>query len=426
MILDYITSNYPTLLILFSLIAIRIANRNTDIPAAGLLDSALILLFVMTFCDSYEVWFDRSFPSFDEEQKINYLGWLTFFSTVRYIIQPVIILLELHLLIPGMKHLTLLSIPAVVNAVIYGSSLFTGKFSFYFDEEGHFHRGIFGLTIFIVTFGYVILLIIMSVIRFKRENLRRSIIVLFIVAMSVIASVLEYTNILSGYSTFVVSLSVLIYYAYLSSVYQKEMQIEMAEKELEIARDNLLILRGQIQPHFIFNSLSIIRSLTKKDKDKAIEAIDSFSDYLKAHVGAMQSDEPIPLEKELYNVKAYLSLVQADYTRKVEVVYDIRDTDLRLPPLSLEPLVENAVKYGIGRKGGTITISSFIEGDNHIVRVRDSGNSGSELTEKETARLGVGVENTRKRLAMQCGGDLVLDLALTGSTASIVIPVKEV
>ena len=140
----------------------------------------------------------------------------------------------------------------------------------------------------------------------------------------------------------------------------------------------------------------------------------------------MQSTENITLERELENVRAYLTLVQADYTRKVEVVYDIQDTDVRLPALSLEPLVENAVKYGIGKDGGTITISSFMQDGNHVIRVRDSGCSQSEMTEKEIARLGVGVDNTRKRLAMQCSGELILNIAMTGTTVDIIIPKTEV
>ena len=128
-------------------------------------------------------------------------------------------------------------------------------------------------------------------------------------------------------------------------------------------------------------------------------------------------------EAEIENVKAFLALAEADHTRDIQIVYDLRETNFRIPQLSLEPIVENAVKHGIGEEGGTITISSYREGDNYIVRTKDSGNGPGGVSEKESGRLAVGIANTRKRLELLCGGRLSINITPEGTTADIIIPV---
>ena len=140
------------------------------------------------------------------------------------------------------------------------------------------------------------------------------------------------------------------------------------------------------------------------------------------NIRAIQSDLNIPFGKELENAEIYLSLAQMDISRKFDFVYDLRCTDFSIPPLSLEPLIENAVRHGLDMYGGTITVSSFRDGGNIIISVADSGVGKNNLTEKESGRLGVGIENTRRRLELQSGGRLELDISENGSTARIIIP----
>ena len=110
--------------------------------------------------------------------------------------------------------------------------------------------------------------------------------------LSVITAILEVSNVEPSFVEPVTALSILTYYIYLSTIYQQEMRRSVAEKELRIEQDTLKLLRAQIQPHFIYNTLGVMRSLIRQDQRVAVKCLDDFADYLKGHIRAIQSDEP--------------------------------------------------------------------------------------------------------------------------------------
>ncbi|MCR5165887.1 MAG: histidine kinase, partial [Oscillospiraceae bacterium] len=411
------------LMILFSLSAVMIVNRKVRIPAAKLFPMAIILIFMISVSDHISVYaekiiLEKAVPDLDFYRTIRYQT-----SILSYILRPVIIMVELFLIKPDNTNSKLIIVPALINGIIYASAPFLNGSVFVFDYyNDHFRRGLLGYSIFVTQFLYLILLLSYSVSFFRRSNHNKFVIILVIALIAVITSLFEVNNIITGYATPITALSVFLYYTYLLTVYQQEIHDSVAQKDLRIAQDQIMILRNQIQPHFIFNTLGIIRSLAKRDSAKAVESIDKFSEYLRMNIRAIQSDLNIPFDKELENAEIYLSLAQMDVSRKFDVVYDLRDTDFSIPPLSLEPLIENAVRHGLDMYGGTITVSSFRDGGNIIISVSDSGVGKNNLTEKESGRLGVGIENTRRRLELQCKGRLELDISENGSTARIIIP----
>ena len=268
---------------------------------------------------------------------------------------------------------------------------------------------------------------IVSVMHFKDNNRRKGLIILCIFLLMVQASILEYYGILPGIVDEISILSVLLYFFYLIITYQEELKTTLAEQELRITESRLFLLQEQMRPHFLFNSLGIIRSLVKKDKDRAIEAIDNFSDYLRVHVTALKDPGVVPFEKELEHVNSILAIVQSDYTKTIRVDYDLRYTNFRIPPLTLEPIVENAIKYGLNETGGTILISSdrIVSEDGTaeiVVRVMDSGGGTEDVTLTEQKRLGIGLENTRTRLQLRCNADLSFERSEKGFVAEIRIP----
>ena len=115
---------------------------------------------------------------------------------------------------------------------------------------------------------------------------------------------------------------------------------------------------------------------------------------------------------------------EADSTRDIQIVYDLKETNFRIPQLSLEPVVENAVRHGTDEDGGTITISSFKEDNCYIIRTTDTGNGEHDTSSKESDRLAIGISNTRKRLELLCNGRLQVNLTPSGTTADIIIPVE--
>lgn len=424
----YLTENFMTLMLLAALIVILIVNRGTQIPAARYFNLVILLLLIATAADTAAHWAagDAPIPFFtrDPDRIMHFRTWA---DTIGYILRPLIIMIQLFIVSPKMgKYKALIAIPAVANGFIYITALFGSKIAFWISRTNHFYRGPLGFAVYYTMLFYVFMLAMFSIIYFKTENIKRSAIVFLIVIQAVIVAVLEGTNILPGYTSPVMALGMLEYYFYLSVIYQNEIRETLAEHQLRLTRQRMTLLRNQIQPHFIFNSLSVIRSLAKRDSRKAVSSIDSFSDYLKAHIYYIQDDELISFEKELGHVKAYLALVQADSMKNVDVVYDLAETEFMIPPLTLEPVVENAFKYGIGPGGGTITIASFAEDDAHVITVSDTGRGSDTeitLTEKEEKRLGVGIDNTRTRLKMQCDGTLDMKIDKdAGSTMTIRIP----
>ena len=428
MVLNYITSYFSTLMILFMLMVIMFVNRKSQIPAAALFRTCVLLIFAISVFDFMdEMTTGGTGYTYPFELMENRVWIRLLASTMNYVLRPIVILLELIIICPSRKAKALVIIPSVINAAVYLPALFGSHISFWIDENNNWQSSFpLGRTVYVVQLIYVALLIILSIKYFHKDNVLQSLIIVAIAVLSVAVAIFEFTDLLTGYATPVTALCALGYYIYLSMIYQQAMRKTLAEKELDIARSELAVLRSQMQPHFIYNSLSTIRSLTKRDSERAVKCIDDFSKYLKSHIGAIQNEGLVPFKTELENVKVYMSMVQAGYSKDIVVDYDLQVTDFEIPPLSLEPIVENAVEHGVGRYGGTVKIQTF-EKDGYItVRVKDEGKKANTEEEYKPVHNGIGLKNTEKRIQMQCSGSLVTDFAPTGATVDIVIPaVKE-
>ena len=199
---------------------------------------------------------------------------------------------------------------------------------------------------------------------------------------------------------------------------------EVVEKELELSKTRIRLMQSQISPHFIFNALGIIKSLIWEDREKADSSISDFSVYLRRNIEALETDKLIDFETEIEHVKAFLAIETADDTVDIAVEYDFKESHFKLPALTVEPLVENAVIHGVSKLSGSgkIVISSRLEADNYVIRVMDNGKGFD--TEAVTNR--VGIKNVRTRLEYQCKGQLKIESNSSGTTATIFIPKEEI
>ena len=156
--------------------------------------------------------------------------------------------------------------------------------------------------------------------------------------------------------------------------------------------------------------------------ENAQKAILDFSKYLRENLDAITAPELVPFERELGHIKKYIDLEKLRFGEKVKVVYDITCTDFLLPALTVQMLVENAVKHGITKKyeGGTIIISTQKQGENYQVIVADDG-VGFDTTVKMEGNH-IGINNIRKRLEYSAGGKLeIVSKPGQGTTATITI-----
>ena len=145
------------------------------------------------------------------------------------------------------------------------------------------------------------------------------------------------------------------------------------EKELEESRISIML--SQIQPHFIFNVLGTLRGLCRENPEQAWRGLGDFSNYLRGNMNALTNAKFIPFETELRHVEAYLRLEQMRMCENLSIVYDIQEKNFMIPPLTIQPLVENAVKHGILNQtgGGIIMIHSKRENQKVTITVEDNG-----------------------------------------------------
>jgi len=206
---------------------------------------------------------------------------------------------------------------------------------------------------------------------------------------------------------------------------QKTRKEQIAELKNELFQSQISIMLSQIQPHFIFNSLTAIKGLCLTNPEMASEAVDEFSSYLRGNLDSLLINKPVQFERELRHVQTYLSLEKKRFGDKLCIICDIKADCFLIPALTLQPIVENAVRHGIIKReeGGTITIRTDETETEAIITVIDDGVGFDANSQKNNERIYVGIENVRSRLFAMCGGTLNIHSELdTGTTAVISIP----
>ncbi|MBO4394811.1 MAG: histidine kinase [Eubacterium sp.] len=291
---------------------------------------------------------------------------------------------------------------------------------FIYDETGWMGSAVLYLwpTIY---YGIALFFILISVVLTKNK-LKDRLIVATAAVIPIICDMilLPFFDINIGFASTMISL-LLLY----GMVVAKNERLRMeTEKELYEARVNLMV--SQMRPHFVYNTLSSIAILCKLEPDTAYEATVAFSDYLRGNMDALKQSGPVPFSKELEHLKKYVYIEQMRFQDKLNVVFDIQATDFFIPILSIQPLVENAIKHGVGMKedGGTVTIATRESDESFEVIVTDDG-VGFDPNEikKDDGRSHVGRENTMKRLQDMCDAKITYDSTPgEGTEVRIILP----
>ena len=192
-------------------------------------------------------------------------------------------------------------------------------------------------------------------------------------------------------------------------------------RQREIAQQRASIMVLQMRPHFIYNTMTSIYCLCSQDPQKAQQVVLDFTTYLRKNFTAVASAAPIPFSSELEHTRAYLSVEQAQYSKSL-IDFDTPYTVFRVPPLTLQPIVENAVKHGRNPDAGPLRIS---------IRTRKT-ETGSEITIADTgcgydptddSEPHIALKNIRQRLELMCGGSLTITPNDGGGTVvTVAIP----
>lgn len=293
---------------------------------------------------------------------------------------------------------------------------------YYFDADNFYHRKpMYPLSIFLVLLGEGLDL---SLLIQYRRRVKKAILISLIsyVVLPVIAAFILFFY--YGLSLINIAITISMIFMFIVAIIEQKKVLEQKEKEMSDLRIEVML--SQISPHFIYNTLTAIQYLCIKDPLMAEETVGEFAVYLRNTIDSLTTKKNIPFEKELEHVKNYLSIEKKRFGDCVKVKYDITEKDFLIPTLTLQPIVENAIKYGIGKKaeGGTISIHTKKTMEEYIIIIEDDGAGFDIENIKEDGRSHIGIPNVRSRLASMCKGSLFVESVIgQGTAVTIKLPV---
>lgn len=197
------------------------------------------------------------------------------------------------------------------------------------------------------------------------------------------------------------------------------------QQEEQLVRQRIAIMLSQIQPHFLYNVLTSIRVLCRIDPKKAETALVEFTSYLRANLNSLKDERCVPFSQELEHTRHYAELEKMRYGEDLRIVFNTPVTQFSLPSLTLEPIVENAVRHGVMQReqGGTVTITTTENNQHYFITVEDDGVGFDTEHTDQTGGDHVGLTNVRQRIEHMCGGELsIRSVPGEGTLAMISIP----
>ncbi len=195
-------------------------------------------------------------------------------------------------------------------------------------------------------------------------------------------------------------------------------------KELEVHEARIELMLSQIKPHFIFNTLATIKNLISKTPEEAENLLDDFSTYLRNNINTLSQRKIVSFKEEMSHVQVFLNIEKVRFKDRLNIELDLQFTDFKVPVLSVQPLVENAVRHGILNKpgGGTVSIGAYQTEQTYEVIIKDDG-GGFDPDTLDPTDNHVGLKNVKERIATLCGGNLKFESsAQNGTTVTLSIP----
>lgn len=346
----------------------------------------------------------------------------TITSCISYIVRVFVLYLFIRLSGNdwGLKYLFSI---VLINTIICLTPLFA-PWVFKFTETGRWIRGPLGLAPFVTSFILILWLVIGAFIKYRGLRRAESLvpaIIAIIVAIAVFMDLSLTYNPPVSFLTVAITESTVFFYIWMHLQFIREH--ENAVK----AEQRIKIMISQIQPHFLFNALSTIQALTETDPERASKVIEEFAVYLRQNINSLNQDSLIPVKKEIEHTRAYSDIEQVRFP-SIRIEYDIADENFLIPPLTIQPMVENAIRHGVrGKKHGWVSVSTYLDGETHVIVICDNGKGFDVDKMMEATEKGdhIGVRNVRDRIESMAGGTFSLESVVgEGTTITIRIPVR--
>ena len=343
--------------------------------------------------------------------KVNYTSdpFIIAFYTTFYIFNNIeVLLLVIYMMSYIQTSNRMKKILYISNFILFATfvildiiNIFTGLF--FTAEDGIYIRS----KTMIISQGYqfVMFTVIFFVAIFnKKLVLREKIAFSLYCFLPLIAIILQ--NIFKGYAiaylSIIISIEILFFFVNVSK------NIQIIEEQKKNKESQIKLMVSQIQPHFIYNSLSSISTLIPIDPNRAQKALDEFSEYLRGNLSSLTETHLVSFENELKHTKTYIELEKMRFDDRLKVIYDIKAIDFNVPCLSIQPIVENAIKHGILQKleGGTLIIKTYEDDKYYYVEVNDDG-VGFDINSVDfSSNKHIGLENIKYRIEKMGNGEM--------------------
>ena len=206
----------------------------------------------------------------------------------------------------------------------------------------------------------------------------------------------------------------------------KELEMEKIVLNAELAESRISTMMSQIRPHFIYNTLGSIEQLCDLDPKKAGELVHDFAKYLRGNFGELDNPKPILMSQEMDHVHHYVSIENVRFP-DMSFTFEMNSDDFHIPALTIQPIVENAIKHGLMKlkKGGTIHVVSYETETDYCVLVEDDG-VGFDTNAEVDGRKHLGLRNIRERLKVMVNGTMEIESTVGVGTKVLVKIPKEV
>ena len=335
-----------------------------------------------------------------------------------YSLKPITMVIIISIIKPKNK---LIYIPIILNFIFYCSNFFQNKF-FIFNFLSYI--GIYDYAFIITNSIYWIIFLLVLDFKFYKNTELNRLQAFFCIAWMITATIMDLLGIKAGILNETYGIVFLFYY--LALHVQLSQQLD-EEKEIKLKEQRMSLMLSQIQPHFLYNTLNTITALCRIKPKLAEETIIKFSKYLRENMYNMGEKNIQLFSKELEHTNIYLDIEKLIFGDRVKVEYDIKTDDFNMPTLTLQPIVENAVKHGICNKieGGILKISTEKKGKDHIITISDNG-IGFEMEKAlNDGKKHLGIHNVRERLKSIINAELeITSFVGIGTTVKIIIPGK--
>lgn len=303
------------------------------------------------------------------------------------------------------------------------SNFFTGWY-FYFDEFNYYQRGKYFMVSVVV---HIIILLIGIVLSVKhRKQLPRLLFfnMLLYFLCPALGMLLQVVFFGFSFLNIFISISIIMFFV----VKMHALRRDAIERDKILVQTQICLMGAQMNPHFVFNALSTIGYLIEEDSEAASDALVHFSNYLRGSIYVDPNKGLVPIRDEWNMALEFAYIEKLRFESDIELEFDHGDIDLKVPYLTIEPLVENAIKHGLRRKKGKglVVVKVREAGRYYIITVSDNGvGFDPNSQEYKNKKHGIGVHNVKERIRLICNGTLnIVSQPGKGTTVVIKIPVQ--